>query len=142
MSLDRGPIGAYEAYNEEAFRHFMTIECKRAERSHRSLLLLLVELEANSHGQRGITPSVASGLFTGLTLCLREIDFMGWYRSGRVIGGILIQGADAPALHISRALTERIAKVLCESVPSQERSRVNVRVLQLRSTSMNPYEQL
>ena len=33
MGLDRGPYGEYEAYNEAAFRHFLALERKRADRA-------------------------------------------------------------------------------------------------------------
>ena len=47
-----------QAYNEEAFRYFLAIERKRAERSHRTFLLLLVDVkkaarDAQAHPSRG-----------------------------------------------------------------------------------------
>lgn len=130
MSVDRGPARAYEAYNEEAFRHFMAIECKRAERSGRSLLLLLVELKADRDGQTGIPPAMASRLFAALTACVREIDFIGWYRAGRLIGAVLTQGTD-PGPDISRQISERVAGLMGERLSGVLGRRLDVRVVQL-----------
>ncbi|HJR59561.1 MAG TPA: hypothetical protein VJ813_09190 [Vicinamibacterales bacterium] len=133
MSVDRGPAQSYEAYNEAAFRHFMAIECKRAERSGRSLLLLLVELRADRHGRNGIAPAIAFSLFSALTACVREIDFIGWYRAGRLIGAVLTQGAAAPTPESSRQIRERVAGLLGARLPAHVGKRLDVRVLQLRS---------
>ena len=132
MWVDRGPAQAYEAYNEDAFRHFMAIECKRAERSGRSLLLLLVELKADRDGQAGIPPAVASRVFGALTACVREIDFIGWYRAGRLIGAVLTQGADVPGPDTSRQISDRVAALMGERVSGLLGRRLEVRVLQLR----------
>jgi hypothetical protein len=137
MALDRGVEQAYQAYNEEAFRHFLAIERKRAERSGRSLLLLLVDLKTERDGRAGVAPSVAPKLFSALHACVREIDFIGWYRGGRVVGAVLTQGAEAPAPDESRRIGERVAEVLHERLPSHIGRRIQVRVLQLRAGRKN-----
>lgn len=137
LGLDRGPEQAYEAYNEEAFRHFLTIERKRAERSGRSMLLLLVELKAERDGDSLMDASVATRLFSALTACVREIDFIGWYRSGRVAGAVLTQGPEAPASDVSQQIGERVAHALSERLPSHVRHRIQVRILQLHSRVKN-----
>ncbi len=137
LALDRGPDLAYEAYNEQAFRHFLTIERKRAERSGRSMLLLLVELKAERHGDSLIDPSVAAKLFLAMTACVREIDSIGWYRTDRVAGAVLTQGPAAPAPDVSQQIGERVAHALSERLPSHVRHRIQVRVLQLHSRVKN-----
>lgn len=137
MRIDRGPERAYEAYNEEAFRHFLTIERKRAERSGRSILLLLVEFKTERDGDSLMDPLAATKLFSALTACVREIDFIGWYRSDRVAGAVLTQGPDAPAPDVSQQIGERVAQALSERLPSQVRHRIQVRILQLHSRVKN-----
>ena len=134
MSVDRGPSDTYEAYNEEAFQHFMSIECQRAKRSARALLLLLVELRPNRSGDRGIAPAEAAQLFSALTVCLREVDFIGWYRSGRVIGGVLTQGAGGSGAEISDQIAQRVTVLLGERVPLHLEKRLVVRVIRLRGS--------
>jgi hypothetical protein len=137
MGIDRGPERAYEAYQEGAFRHFLTLERKRAERSGRSMLLMLVEFKASPNGDGLLDAAMASRLFAALSGCVREIDFIGWYRTGRVAGAVLTQGPDAPDQDVSQQIGERVAQVLSERLPVQVRHRIQVRILQLHSTVKN-----
>lgn len=137
MVLERGPKGIYEAYSEEAFRHFLALECRRAERSTRSLLLLLVELHPDGQGDTAIAPDAGARLFSALTSCVREIDFIGWYRANRVIGAVLAQGPNAPTPDVSQQVGERVRDAMTFLVPRQLESRLHVRVLQLRSRLRN-----
>ena len=137
MGIDRGPERAYEAYQEGAFRHFLTIERKRAERSGRSMLLLLVEFKAGRDGEGLLEAPMTSKLFSALSGCVREIDFIGWYRTGRVAGAVLTQGPAAPDQDVSQQIGERVAQVLSERLPVHVRHRIQVRILQLHSTVKN-----
>jgi hypothetical protein len=135
MALERGRDLAYEAYNEPAFRHFLAIERGRAGRAGRSMMLLLVEFKTERQGDALIDPALASKLFAALTVCVREIDFIGWYRSGRVVGAVLTQGSEAPAQDVSQQIGSRVAQVLSGRLPAQIRRRLQVRVLQMHSSA-------
>jgi hypothetical protein len=137
MGIDRGPDREYEAYQEQAFRHFLTVERKRAERAGRSMLLLLVEFKAGRSGDSVIDPALASKLFAALTMCVREIDFIGWYRCDRVAGAVLTQGPEAPAQDVSQQIGDRVAEALAERLPMHVRRRLQVRILQLHSRVKN-----
>ena len=71
-------------YNERALRHFLEIERRRAERSGRSVLLMLVSLRAAPGTSARMDVSLAGRVFSGLSLCVREVDFIGWFRTQRV----------------------------------------------------------
>jgi hypothetical protein len=133
FALERGPDQAYEAYNEEAFRHFLTIERKRAERSGRSMLLLMVEFNAEPNSETQMDAAVTARLFTALSESVREIDFIGWYRTGRVAAAVLTQGPDAPTPEVSQLVGGRVAQTLAERLPAPIRRRIQVRVMQLQS---------
>lgn len=120
-----------QAYNEEAFRHFLAIERKRAERASRSFLLLLVSLRKQPGMGVAFTPEVASRLFSGLALCVREVDFIGWYREERVAGAVLIQGIGTTGQDASRRIGERVIDILDRHLGAPLAQRLNVRVLQL-----------
>jgi hypothetical protein len=143
MSQDREPSRAqrmalhasesdYLAYNEAAFRHFLNVERNRAVRLGGSLLLMLVEMNGERGGGR-LRPAVADRLFAALGGCVREIDFIGWYRWDRVIGAVLTQGSEATPPEVCRRIGERAAATLSEELPADLRRRVQVRVLQLRT---------
>ena len=42
-----------------------------------------------------LTDATAAALFGGLGACVREVDFVGWYREGYVAGAVLTQGGNA-----------------------------------------------
>src|SRR5918993_1483831 len=62
---------AGQAYNQIAFRHFLSIERRRAERSGRPLLLILVALRRNQTDP-ALTTAMAAGIFRGLGETVRE----------------------------------------------------------------------
>jgi hypothetical protein len=127
----------HEAYSEEAFRYFLGLERKRAERSGRPLLLLLVNVSSGNAGS-AITPIVAAKIFGGLSLCIRDVDFVGWYRHGRVAGAVLTQGTDSPALRASEQIGQRVAELLGKQLPASIAARLQVRVLQPRQADLIP----
>jgi hypothetical protein len=120
-----------QAYNEQAFRHFLAIERKRAARASRSFLLLLVSLRKEPGTNVAINAKAASRLFSGLAECVREVDFIGWYREERVAGAVLTQAVGTPTPAAVRGIGERVTEVLGRSLSSSEAQRLKVRVLQL-----------
>ena len=135
---DEWPLGPavngcpHQAYSEDAFRYFLGLERKRAERSGRSFLLLLVDFTTDVGP--AMPAAISAKLFSGLNLCVRDVDFIGWYRDGRVAVAVLTQGADTPALDVSDQICKRVTALLTERLPEHVARRLNVRVLQARQT--------
>lgn len=119
-----------QAYNEEAFRYLLAVERKRAERSGRPFLLLLVTLQGQGGVGVRIDARVASGLFSGLCLRLRETDLIGWYHEGRVAGALLTELGEAARGDVARLIEERIRGVLGDRLPWNVARRLDVRVHQ------------
>src|SRR5262245_22394 len=103
-----------QAYNEEAFSYFLALEARRAARSGRPLFVVLVELPESAP----IGPSVAGKLFEGLWASLRESDFVGWQRDGRVVAAALAEFTGDPGGEAARRLLERIGRALTARLPS------------------------
>jgi hypothetical protein len=65
-----------------------------------------------------IPRTVRSALFAGLALCVREVEFIGWYRDQDVAGAVLAQGlesdSDAPV-----RIIERVRNELSQRLPSR-----------------------
>jgi lipopolysaccharide/colanic/teichoic acid biosynthesis glycosyltransferase len=82
--------------DEEPFRHMVTRERRRAERSGEPLALLVVRLP---HGRRAAGPALRRATAAAVTAAKRETDIAGWLQRGRVLGVILtqIREADLPA---------------------------------------------
>jgi hypothetical protein len=134
MALESGRERAYQAYNEHAFRHFLAVEKRRAQRAGRCLLLLLVELKADARGETQFAEGLVDRLFSVLNVCVREVDFIGWYRQGRVMGAVLTQGTSVPPAGVSAQIGERVAEAIGDRVPASVAGRLQVRVLQMRSS--------
>jgi hypothetical protein len=120
-----------QIYSEEAFRHMLAIERKRAIRSNRSLLLLLVRFKGASGSRVEIPPAVSAALFSGLGLCVREIDFVGWHREGRIAGAVLAQGRSVLNSHAVPRIIERVIAVLRWRLSTNEAKKLDVRVIPL-----------
>jgi len=79
----------HEVLSEDAFRKVFCWERKRAERSGRCFLLMLVHvgsiLQAN-HNKRALS-EIVSALFSST----RETDLAGWYREGAMLGVIFTE---------------------------------------------------
>ena len=126
--------GHGEAYNEEAFHHFLAIERKRSEASARPFLLLLVEFEKRLGVSDLVGHDEAARLFAALTEALRDTDVIGWYREQRVAGAVLTDLGDAPQ-DIVPHITARVREVLRREFPSDVAPQVQVRVYQVSARS-------
>ena len=127
-----------QAYNEQAFRYFLEIERKRSEVSGRPFLLLLIDLKRHSgSGVEGrIHGRTADQLFSALSLCLRETDFIGWYRQNRSIGAVLTQDSNAATAGISDPVAERVKLSLREILSPDVAPRLQLRIYQLPPLSL------
>jgi hypothetical protein len=124
FALQDGPA---DAYNEEAFQYFLEIERKRSELSNRPFLLMLVDF--NKHPR--IDAVTGEKLFSVLSLSLRETDFIGWYREGRVAGAVLTQHGEADGDHLSELVRARIEGALRQLLPPALASQLQARIYQI-----------
>jgi hypothetical protein len=124
--------GAIErVYNEEAFRHFLALERTRAEVSGRPFVLVLVSLGPEAGSGLRIEEPVAERMFRALHSCVREIDFIGWFREGRLAAAVLPQGPEGVGADVPSRIRARVTQALCAGVPRQTARRVRVRVLEV-----------
>ena len=125
---------AGQAYNQMAFRHFLSIERRRAERSGRPLLLVLVALRGNQI-DRGLTSAMAAGIFRGLGETVREVDFAGWFREGLVAGAVLTQGGSTTSEPASGQVADRVKRALHAHLPAGHVDHLRVRVVRFAPRS-------
>jgi hypothetical protein len=123
--------GHGEAYNEEAFHHFLAVERKRAEISHRPFLLLLVEFEERSGVSTPLDGSIAAQVFSGFAEGLRDTDVIGWYREHRVAGAVLTDLNDVSEQVVREQVTRRVTAALRGSISARLHSRLRICVYQL-----------
>jgi hypothetical protein len=118
-----------QAYNEDAFWYFLEIERKRVDLTNRWFVLLMIDLKSSTPAETEPQIDIATAhvLFSALALSLRETDFMGWLREGRVVGAVLTQGsATDPAG--SELVAERVIATVSRELPHKLSSRLQVRI--------------
>jgi hypothetical protein len=120
-----------DVYSEETFRHFLGMERLRAARSNREFFLLLVSLRRCPERGVRLSPALATPVLSGLGVCVREVDFIGWYRRERVVGAVLAQGYGVPDSQASHRIVERVARALGDRLPKSAADRLRVRVVRL-----------
>jgi hypothetical protein len=109
LSTDRATDGVY---NEAAFRYFLDVERRRSAASNQPFVLLLVDM-GNPPASGGEFDALsARKLMSGLTECVRETDFVGWYRERTIAGAVLTQHADPIGSDLQRAISGRVVRVL------------------------------
>ena len=121
--------GLGDVYNEEAFHYFLEIERKRCELSNRRFLLMLIDI--NKHPR--IDTVTADKLFSVLSMCVRETDFIGWYREGRVAGAVLTQHGETGRDDRSDGVHQRIGEALRQGLPRELARQLQARVYQIPS---------
>jgi hypothetical protein len=107
-------------YHEEAFHYLLKAEAKRSQRSGQGYHILLVY---RSEAQGVITPMhvyVSGVVLDALAHSLRETDYIGWYRDGHVIGGVLtVVGQDSIA-DVFKRVQQRLEEILFAKLGSEE----------------------
>ena len=139
-TLERLPFAAPQgaAYNEEAFRYLLTLERKRAERSSRPFVLLLVGLRRDGLSVR-LAPEMGRLVFSVLSATLREVDFAGWYREGQVVGAVLAQGAEYRPGSDSERIDQRLSRAFAERLPAPVSALLRIRLLHARPRMVSPW---
>ncbi len=101
-------------YEEEAFNRILALERKRCERSRRPFMLMLLSLDSVPAGGNGNDPR--RKILSSLASCKRDIDVLGWYRSGSVIGIIFAEICTSSNGTVSERIMERIRSNLASSL--------------------------
>ncbi len=100
--------------DEEPFHHTICLERKRAERSRRSFLLVLLDLRtvlANEGNER-----ILSTILSSLWRTTRETDVVGWHKSHSVLGIMFMDLPTEGRTGVVGAMLARINGVLYNSL--------------------------
>ena len=112
-------------HDERTFRYLLDLEQRRSDRSGRPFLLVLVDIGTDR--QRDIDASVAAMMFSSLSSCLRETDFVGWYEEGRRPGAVLTELGEGSGSDVRKMLSDKVL-ILLERLPSDLASQLQIRV--------------
>ncbi len=116
------------AYDQETFRYLLESESKRSERcGHFCQILLVYWTDAPGRIVQMDSP-VAKTVMTALSSSLRETDYIGWYRDGRIVGAVLTVLVEESMAQVSSHLQKRLAEVLQSELSIEESRRLQIRV--------------
>ncbi|MGA2404286.1 MAG: hypothetical protein ABSG91_21700 [Syntrophobacteraceae bacterium] len=112
----RAEVDAFPSleYDEEAFHRSLALERKRSKRSKRPFMLMLLSLDGGHAGENGNDPR--RRILSCLASCKRDIDVLGWYRSGSVIGIIFTEISTSSDRTVSESIMERIRSNLASNL--------------------------
>jgi exopolysaccharide biosynthesis polyprenyl glycosylphosphotransferase len=100
--------GRMHVLREDAFLHMLCLERKRAERSGRTFLLVLLDAVNLFEQSKRAIPRVTSAVCSAM----RETDLIGWQQENAVIGVILTEIGTADKSAIRRALLSSLTSAL------------------------------
>jgi lipopolysaccharide/colanic/teichoic acid biosynthesis glycosyltransferase len=110
--------------NEDAFVSMLYLERRRAERSQKRFVLVLVDVQkalSNGHKDR-IVPALSKALAEGT----RETDIMGWYLENNLMGIIGTELGDATNHVIQDCFLSKLRKVFGVNLGSKNSSGISV----------------
>jgi lipopolysaccharide/colanic/teichoic acid biosynthesis glycosyltransferase len=90
---------------EDAFHSLLTLERRRAERSRKQFVLMLMD----AHLENGSAAGILKEAVDVVMASKRETDLIGWYRQGAILGVIFTEvneGTNQPITEILRAKIE------------------------------------
>jgi hypothetical protein len=119
------------AYNEAAFRYFLSVDRSRARRTQRAVHLVLVALSTGNGRRATLTNGTATVIFEGLGASVREVDFVGWYQEGYVAAAVLAQGVKAPTDRMAPLIAARVRAELSKRLPLEQAGKLRVRAVRL-----------
>ncbi len=111
-------------YDEEAFNRILALERKRSERSKRPFMLMLLSLAWLPDCETGNDPR--RKILSCLASCKRDIDVLGWHRSGSVIGIIFTEIGMSSNGTVSASITDRIRSSLTSTLDPGEIEKIDI----------------
>jgi lipopolysaccharide/colanic/teichoic acid biosynthesis glycosyltransferase len=107
---------------EPAFQAMLAVERRRAERSSRPFILLLIDASAIEAGFR--RTSVVEQLTSAVSDAIRQSDLIGWYRAKEVLGVVFTEVGATEKSSIAEVLYSRAAEAVHTQVEPSLASRV------------------
>jgi lipopolysaccharide/colanic/teichoic acid biosynthesis glycosyltransferase len=111
-------------FDENVFQNILTLEKRRAERSRRPFVLMLVQ----SNSQRHPDQELLRQALAILTSNTRESDLIGWYRESTTLGIIFTEMGEGQKMPIAGNLLGKIESALLESLGKDNLSELTVSV--------------
>src|SRR5215467_5330855 len=103
---------------QQAFHRMMTLERRRAERSQKFFLLMLLDVTEQAL-DRGDALILNKKIMFALAPTIRETDIIGWYKESTVVGLVFTE-VPVEGLTSVTAIMNRVSKTLKTYLSSRE----------------------
>jgi lipopolysaccharide/colanic/teichoic acid biosynthesis glycosyltransferase len=111
---------------EETFHNMLTLERRRAERSRKPFVLMV--LEAGAFVEAEVGDRRMSQVTSVLLKSTRETDLVGWYKKGMMLGVIFTEISQEFTTPITEILRSKVVKALHNELSSKVTSKLVVTV--------------
>src|SRR5690242_7476526 len=99
-------------FGQDVFQNILTLERRRAERSRRPFILMLLQLKTQSDPDRQVLQQALPILISNT----RESDLIGWYREFAALGIIFTEMGEGEKMPIAGNLLRKIESALLQSL--------------------------
>ncbi|HEX5412891.1 MAG TPA: sugar transferase [Terriglobia bacterium] len=119
-------IGDAPIPNETQFGELLCLERRRAERSRKPFLLMLLDLR-NVLGN-GNSGKIIANVWAAVSSASRESDIRGWYLQGTVLGIIFIEVKPDGPVPVSDIIRAKVTSALSSRLEIREVERIDIRM--------------
>lgn len=109
---------------EEMFHKTIALECKRTERSHKPVLLMLLDMGAQDSDDAG--DSLLRKTLDVLSSCTRETDAVGWYKDETIVGVMFTEIEPETRKHILNAMLARLGAALQDNLSFDQFNQLSI----------------
>ena len=116
------PQGHAEVLTETTFHALLTHERRRAERSRKPFVLMLLEMHASQ--AKSVGASFSERVKSAIAGATRETDLIGWYEEGRILAVIFAELNVEENVPVAELLRSKIETALRDSVGAKAAARI------------------
>lgn len=124
LSAERVLAGERQVLDEESFRRMLSLERKRAERSQKAFLLMLLDTGTSNSAQN--SAKALGDIASTLLVTTRETDITGWYTSHTTVGLMFTELMMDEKHLILSTMLERVTTVLKDNLTFEQFNQISI----------------
>src|SRR5215469_9312995 len=110
---------------QNSFHRMICLEERRAERSRKSILLMLLDVNGLAVEEKGCL-LLSQKMISVLSPITRETDVMGWYKENSVAGLLFTEVATEEVNSVTAAIMNRLSKILKLNLTPRQFADINL----------------
>lgn len=110
---------------QNSFHQMICLEERRAERSRKVVLLMLLDVNGLAVGVKECF-LLNQKMLSALSPITRETDVMGWYKDNSIVGLLFTEVATEAVNSVTAAIMNRVSKTLKANLSSRQFSDINL----------------